>query len=386
MIVPIASDARIPDRGRVDSAEDVAPCFDPSGRRCEAGTCTLDLIVAGLLACRRAVPPACARAPRPSFPSRAKGAWMELHQSFLEAGQAGERRPALPRRLDHAGLERQQKTWKRFYGPRNAANFGIGGDRTQHVLWRIQNGELDGIEPKVVVLMIGTNNASGNTPDEIAQGITAIVEELRSRLPKTKVLLLGVFPRSEKPDADPRASSKSVNEKIARLDDGSNVKYLDIGKAFLNEDGTISQRDHARLSSPEQQGLPDLGRRHGADALVDARRAEVRSGSRDGSRPNRSDGLSLGSSPHIACSSRMGWAGCLAPRLFEQRQDGGGELQVDLRGDLDVERRARDDRAAMPHRLDELAVVGDLARDSASAGHTPCTAGSRRNTCGVWAR
>ena len=68
------------------------------------------------------------------------------------------------------------KTWDRFYGPRKAANFGIGGDRTEHVLWRIQNGELKGIEPKVVVLMIGTNNASGSTPDEIAQGVTAIVE------------------------------------------------------------------------------------------------------------------------------------------------------------------------------------------------------------------
>ena len=80
--------------------------------------------------------------------------------------------------------------------------------------------------------MIGTNNASSNTADEIAQGITAIVGELRERLPKTKVLLLAVFPRGQKPAAV-REKLKSVNEKIAKLDDGSNVRYLDIGKAFL---------------------------------------------------------------------------------------------------------------------------------------------------------
>src|SRR6185312_3578540 len=132
------------------------------------------------------------------------------------------------------------EVWKRFYGPRNVANFGIGGDRTQHVLWRIQNGELDGIEPKVVVLMIGTNNASSGTADEIVQGITAIVEELRHRLPKARILLLGVFPRGQKPDAT-REKLNSVNAKIAHLDDGSHVKFLDIGKSFLNEDGTISR-------------------------------------------------------------------------------------------------------------------------------------------------
>ena len=87
--------------------------------------------------------------------------------------------------------------------------------------------------------MIGTNNLHDDTPDEIAQGIKAIVAEVRTRLPKTQVLLLGVFPRSPKPDAG-RERIKTINEKIARLDDGSHVRYLDIGKAFVNADGTIS--------------------------------------------------------------------------------------------------------------------------------------------------
>ena len=91
----------------------------------------------------------------------------------------------------------------------------------------------------MTVLMIGTNNLSDNKPDEIAQGIKTIVAEIRLRLPKTKVLLLGVFPRSPKPDAA-RERIKTVNQKIARLDDGSHIRYLDIGKAFLNPDSTIS--------------------------------------------------------------------------------------------------------------------------------------------------
>ena len=89
-----------------------------------------------------------------------------------------------------------------------------------------------------------------DTPDEIAQGIKSIVAELRSRLPKTKILLLGVFPRSPQPDAA-RERIKTINEKIARLDDGSHVRYLDIGKAFLNADGTISPEvmpDYLHLS------------------------------------------------------------------------------------------------------------------------------------------
>ncbi len=115
--------------------------------------------------------------------------------------------------------------WKHFYGSRRAANFGIGGDRTQHVLWRIQNGELEGISPKVVVLMIGTNNADSSPPDEIAQGVKAIVEELRRRLPKSRVLLLGVFPR-EQHHGGLRERLKVTNTQIAKLDDGTKSGFL----------------------------------------------------------------------------------------------------------------------------------------------------------------
>jgi lysophospholipase L1-like esterase len=154
------------------------------------------------------------------------------------------------------------KVWKRYYAPRKAANFGIGGDRTQHVLWRIQNGELDGIHPGAVVLMIGTNNAGSNSPEQIAQGVEAIVKELRSRLPDAKILLLGVFPRGEKPDNRLRHRVAQVNEIISGLGDGKVVHYLDIGQAFLNPDGTIS-----RSIMPDFLHLTEHGYRLWAEAM-----------------------------------------------------------------------------------------------------------------------
>src|SRR4029077_1893806 len=132
-------------------------------------------------------------------PEPRDGAWMELHRGFLKQAEDGNVDLLFLGDSITQGWGGAKKTWDRFYVPRKAANFGIGGDRTQHVLWRIQNGELKGIEPKGVVLMIGTNNASGITPDESAQEVPAVVGEPPQRLPKSKVLLLAVFPRSQKP-------------------------------------------------------------------------------------------------------------------------------------------------------------------------------------------
>ncbi len=206
---------------------------------------------------------ACAQGPETVVPAPREGRWMDLHHSFIERAKKGKTEKVDLLFLGDSITQgwNNNEVWKRFYGPRNAANFGIGGDRTQHVLWRIQNGELEGIEPRVVVLMIGTNNASSGTADEIAQGVSAIVTELRHRLPEARILLLGVFPRGQKPDAT-REKLQAVNEKIAKLDDGSHVKYLDIGKAFLNEDQTIS-----REIMPDYLHLSQKGYRIWADAM-----------------------------------------------------------------------------------------------------------------------
>jgi lysophospholipase L1-like esterase len=195
-------------------------------------------------------------------PASRTGAWMTLHESFLERAKSGDIDLLfLGDSITQGWGGGGKATWDRFYAPRKAANFGIGGDRTQHVLWRLDHGEVDGIRPKVAVLMIGTNNLGTNAPDEIADGVTAIVKRLREKLPETKILLLGVFPRDENPSAR-RERIKSINDRIAKLDDGKMVEYLDIGKSFLNEDGTISKD-----VMPDFLHLSSRGYRIWADAM-----------------------------------------------------------------------------------------------------------------------
>jgi lysophospholipase L1-like esterase len=149
-----------------------------------------------------------------------------------------------------------KEVWKNTFEPMKAANFGIGGDRTEHVLWRIQHGELEGIEPKVVVLMIGTNNLGSNSAEEIADGNKAIVEEIQKKQPKAKILLLGIFPRSPKATDPQRDKIKNINKIIAKLDDGKNIKFLDIGEKFLGKDGELTKDimpDYLHLSDKGYQ-------------------------------------------------------------------------------------------------------------------------------------
>ena len=149
---------------------------------------------------------------------------------------------------------RGQKLWKEKYEPMKAVDFGIGGDKTEHVLWRMKNGELEGIKPKVIVLMIGTNNSGRNSAPEIVEGITAIVNDFRKRLPKSKILLLGVFPRAEKADNPIRQKLKDINTQIAKLADGKTVKYLDIGDKFLDAEGTLPRDIMPDFLHPNAKG------------------------------------------------------------------------------------------------------------------------------------
>lgn len=142
--------------------------------------------------------------------------------------------------------------WARYYAHRNAINLGIGGDRTQHVLWRLDHGNITGLKPKAAVLMIGTNNSNGedNTVDQIADGITAIVRKLREQLPSTKILLLPIFPRSENPSTI-RGKVLQVNQVVQKLADEKEVFWCDFGHRFLASDGTIPRElmpDYLHLS------------------------------------------------------------------------------------------------------------------------------------------
>ncbi|OYW76739.1 MAG: hypothetical protein B7Z37_07460 [Verrucomicrobia bacterium 12-59-8] len=147
-----------------------------------------------------------------------------------------------------------QKVWNEYYAPRNAGNLGFGWDKTENVLWRLQHGAVDGISPKLIVMMIGTNNTGNCTAPDIAAGIEAIVQEFNKRLPQSKILLLGIFPRGEKPDAPQRGKIAEVNRSISRLDGKQNVTFLDIGPKFLTPEGLITQDIMPGFLHPNEKG------------------------------------------------------------------------------------------------------------------------------------
>ena len=188
--------------------------------------------------------------------------WMVQHEGFVAEGQNGGIDVLFMGDSITDGWRRSGKEiWDREDAPLNAANFGIGGDRTQHVLWRLRNGEADGYQPKAVVLMIGTNNTGferesttpRNLTPEIIVGVTTVVQDLRADFPDAKILLLAVFPRAEKGSAR-RAQVAEVNQSIAKLHDGTHVHYLDIGAKFLDAEGNIPLDVMPDLLHPNEKG------------------------------------------------------------------------------------------------------------------------------------
>ena len=211
-------------------------------------------LTAAVLACALAGPAVAQPKNSATTPEPRPGGWVQRHEQFLKRAAMGNVDVLFLGDSITQGWERDGKeAWARHFEPQKAANFGIGGDRTQHVLWRITTGkELEGINPKVAVLMIGTNNSRDNSAEEIAAGVEAIVQELRKQKPDMKVLLLGVFPRSARPGKDLKDTNRvaanelntklpDVNKRISKLDDGKTVKYLDIGPKFLDSEGGLSK-------------------------------------------------------------------------------------------------------------------------------------------------
>ena len=175
-------------------------------------------------------------------PAPREGGWMKRHEGFNERVKKGDVGLLLIGDSITQGWEGAGKgVWEEFYTKRNAVNLGIGGDRTQHVLWRLDHGNVDGIKPKAAVLMIGTNNSGSNSSEQIAEGVKAIVDKLKEKLPETKVLILAIFPRGANKDDTKRKVNEGANALIAKLADDKQVFFLDIGPKFLAEDGTLSK-------------------------------------------------------------------------------------------------------------------------------------------------
>jgi beta-glucosidase len=142
------------------------------------------------------------------------------------------------------GWEKEgQAAWAQHFARHNAVALGFGGDRTENLLWRLQHGELDGMAPRAIVMLIGTNNTGERLEDPALTlaGIRANLDEIRRRQPQAKVLLLGLFPRDEKPDGLLRRHNARINALLPALADGRQVVFLDIGPALTQPDGTLSR-------------------------------------------------------------------------------------------------------------------------------------------------
>lgn len=146
--------------------------------------------------------------------------------------------------------------WNRYYAKYNAVALGFGGDRTENVLWRLQHGEVDGLHPKVAVLMFGTNNTGHRheDPSATAAGIKRNLVELQQRLPNTKILLLAIFPRDATPAGELRQLNNRVNDMIASFADNKTVFFADINHAFLDANGVLSTAIMPDLLHPNEQG------------------------------------------------------------------------------------------------------------------------------------
>jgi lysophospholipase L1-like esterase len=212
------------------------------------------LLLAGVLCAQT---PAPAPAPAPvdptvGAPKAGNARFFELHESFLKRGKEGPIGVLFLGDSITEGWKKAPHIWEHYFGAYQPANFGIGGDQTQHVIWRIENGELDGIQPKVVVLMIGTNNSGQHTGDQIAAAVKRIIELTQAKIPGVKVLLLAILPRDARrnpdgliteaaiADAAKRvAANDRANALLAKLDDGANVRFLNTNAIFLGRDGRI---------------------------------------------------------------------------------------------------------------------------------------------------
>lgn len=192
------------------------------------------------------------------------------HESFNEISKKGEAQLVfLGDSITHGFDNKNGKAvWEKYWAPLKAANFGIGGDRTEHVLWRLEHGNFDGLKPKEIVLMIGTNNTGHQgrpqkelngavyecTAAQTAEGIKAIIAKLQQKCPDAKILVLAIFPRGPNKDDKFRQQNEATNAIIKGFADDKKVFFMDIGAKFLEADGTLSKSIMPDLLHPNEKG------------------------------------------------------------------------------------------------------------------------------------
>ena len=209
--------------------------------------------------------------PVPLDKPEAQAWWLPRHEAKLravrEARAAGQPIDLglIGDSITHGWEDEGRAVWDEQLAPRKAFGLGFWGDRTEHVLWRLQQGEVDGLAPRLVVLMIGTNDTGDrqDPPELTAAGIARLVQELRRRLPGSRLLLLAIFPRDADAASPLRHLNERINALIAPLADGDAVHFLDINAAFTQADGSLSPE-----VLPDQLHLSELGYRLWAQAML----------------------------------------------------------------------------------------------------------------------
>jgi lysophospholipase L1-like esterase len=188
--------------------------------------------------------------------------WLPRHRQKLDEAQQMVRDARSPQLVFIGdsitqGWEKEgAPVWQTHYAKFDALDLGFGGDRTENVLWRLQNGAVDGLDPKVAVLMIGTNNTGlrGDFPASTVAGIRRTLDEIKQRLPRTRILLVAIFPRDATPESPLRRINETINAQLPALADGNRVVFLNVNRAFLTPDGTLSKTIMPDLLHPNEAG------------------------------------------------------------------------------------------------------------------------------------
>ena len=191
------------------------------------------------------------------------------HESFNVISKKGEAELVfLGDSITHSWEGRGKAVWEKTWAPLKAANFGISGDRTEHVLWRLDHGNFDGLKPKAIVLMIGTNNTGHQgrpqkeidnavykcTAEQTAVGIKAILASLQKKCPDAKILVLGIFPRGADKNDKFRQQNEATNAIIKGYADDKKIFFLDVSDKFLEADGTLPKSIMPDLLHPNEKG------------------------------------------------------------------------------------------------------------------------------------
>ena len=187
--------------------------------------------------------------------------WMERHQTILSRLSKDPELILIGNSIFHSlDNENRQEVWEKYLDQYRTVNMGISGDRTENVIWRLQNGSLENINPKVAVILIGTNNTDGNhylnisTPEELAGGIWKIWEIVEEKLPETKILIMGILPYGYKPNHRNNIN-KATNSHISKFPEKNpNIHYTDICQVYLDNEGNVRDELMPDYLHPDSAG------------------------------------------------------------------------------------------------------------------------------------